>query len=50
MTDRERAAITLAAQQHAAQSAEAQGLPRVITNPDVLRQVATLARAQEKAA
>ena len=42
MTDRERQAIADAARRHAVESAERQGLPAVITDPDVLRQVATL--------
>jgi len=53
MTDAEREAITEAAHRHAVESRKAQGLPPVVTDPDVLRKVATLIvahRAKQKRA
>ena len=52
MTDKERQSIVEAAQQHAVESARAQGLPAVVSDPDALRQVATLIapRTDRKAA
>lgn len=45
MTDEQRAEIAAAARRHAAESARAQGLPEVITDPDVLRPIAALIAA-----
>lgn len=42
MTDEQREAIVQAAHRHAVESRRAQGLPLVVTDPDVLRQVAAL--------
>lgn len=53
MNDEERQAITEAARRHAIESARAQGLPDVVTDPDALRKIATLIvahRAEKRAA
>jgi len=53
VNDKERQAIIEAARRYAVESARAQGLPPVITDPDALRKVATLIvahRAKQRAA